>query len=377
MPILSEENSLLLFIVVFLISVVLIKAGALIAYRFDLLDKPDQRKRHMGSVPLVGGICVYIVIMLTVLMQEKQNNELYYYLVSAGGLVITGALDDKYEISARVRLAMAGIAALIMIYGAGVYVGQLGNLFGLGNITLPMVVAVPFTMLAVAGYINAMNMADGIDGMAASLAIMTVLSLAALLYGESHLFLLPAIALVAALLAFLVYNLQLIKGLHKVFLGDAGSMLLGFTFSWLAIRFSQVDLLADARFSPVTALFILGLPLVDMLSTIARRIKKGQNPFKPDRSHVHHILLHAGFTPRQTLGIIIVIGGLFHAAGIALHFLNAPDWVQLLVFLVVFGLYYKAVIRAFRFSQIIQLFLGTRIPSRQSNDKHPLSDRIA
>ena len=197
-----------------------------------------------------------------------------------------------------------------MIFGAGVYVDNLGNLFGMGDILLPGFIAVPFTILGVAGYINALNMSDGIDGMAASLGVMTLVTLM-MLSGGNNSFILPTISLGAALLGFLVYNLQIVRGLRKVFLGDAGSMLLGFSFAWYVIEFSQSHGEVDALISPVTALYVLGLPLVDMLATLLRRIKKGQSPMKPDRTHVHHILLHAGFTPRQTLAIIIGVGAFF------------------------------------------------------------------
>ena len=117
-----------------------------------------------------------------------------------------------------------------MIFGAGVYVDNLGNLFGMGDILLPGFIAVPFTILGVAGYINALNMSDGIDGMAASLGVMTLVTLM-ILSGGNNSFILPTISLAAALLGFLVYILQIVRGLRKVFLGDAGSMLFGFSFA--------------------------------------------------------------------------------------------------------------------------------------------------
>ena len=363
MPLL-QENLTLRFLFVFLLSVVLIKMWKPIAYRIGLLDQPSVRKVHVTATPLVGGIVVYLTILITAILLRNSSTELYSYLVAAGGLVITGAFDDRYDISARLRLFIELVAALLMIYGAGVYVQSLGNLFGTGEIILPMYVAVPFTVLGVAGYINATNMADGIDGMAASLSIMTIVTLMILVNGQ-QIFLLPSLTLAAALLGFLVYNLQLVRGLRKVFLGDAGSMFLGFTFAWLVIDFSQSHSGNGELFSPVTALFVLGLPLVDMLATLARRIKKGQNPMKPDKTHVHHILLHAGFTPRQTLAVIIGVGALFHAVGMALHFGGFSDAVQLLVFLFIFALYYEAVIHAFRLSQLIQLMRGRRKPNRR------------
>lgn len=114
-------------------------------------------------------------------------------------------------------------------------------------------------------------MADGLDGMAASLGVMTIVTLMVLVNGKQA-FVLPSLTMAAALMGFLVYNLQIVRGLRKVFMGDAGSMLLGFTFAWLVIDFSQSHGESEALISPVTALFVLGLPLVDMLATLARRI---------------------------------------------------------------------------------------------------------
>ncbi|PJE77911.1 Undecaprenyl-phosphate alpha-N-acetylglucosaminyl 1-phosphate transferase [invertebrate metagenome] len=370
MQALLKENLSFRFLIVFLISVVLIKCWKQIAYRLHWVDKPDERKTHIGLVPLVGGVCIYTAIVVTVLILGRKSIELYSYLAAAGALVVVGALDDKYDISARLRLLIEFMASLIMIYGAGVYVNNLGNLFGQGDILLPMIVAVPFTAIAVAGYINALNMADGIDGMAASLGILTVLCLLILLHGNYRLFIVPSIALCAALLAFLVYNLQLVRGLRKVFLGDAGSMFLGFTFAWLVIRFSQGDDRIAAQFSPVTALFVLGLPLVDMLSTIIRRLKKKQNPLKPDRTHIHHILLHSGFSPRQALAIILTVGAVFHLVGITLHYTQTPDGIQLLAFIFISIIYYQTVINAFRFSQLIQSFRSVR---RRTNHEKPFA----
>ena len=363
MPLL-EENTVLRFLLAFLIAVVLIKLWKPLATRLNLVDKPDTRKHHIGAVPLVGGIVVYLTILITALVLGENSIQLYCYLAASGALVITGALDDRYDISAKIRLLIEFAAALLMIFGAGIYVHNLGDLFGGGDIILPMAVAVPFTVLAVACYINSMNMIDGVDGMAACLGIMAVVTLM-ILVGGKQVSILPSITLAAALLGFLIFNLQIVRRLRKVFLGDAGSMLLGFTFAWLAIDYSQNDISGPELFSPITALFVLGLPLVDMLTTLARRIKKGQNPMRPDRTHVHHILLHAGFTPRQTLAVIIFVGALFHTLGIALHFGGAPDWLQLIAFLAVCSLYYTAVIHAFKLSQILQFFRGTRSPVRK------------
>ncbi len=136
MQALLEENLILRFLFVFLFSVIMMKFWKRIAYKLNLIDKPDHRKKHTGAIPLVGGICVYSAIFITALLLGRPSIELFSYLAAAGALVITGALDDRFDISAKTRLLIEAIAAVIMIFGAGVYVGNLGNLFGLGDITI-------------------------------------------------------------------------------------------------------------------------------------------------------------------------------------------------------------------------------------------------
>lgn len=330
-----------------------------IATHIGLLDKPSERKQHQGVVPLIGGISLYLTIAISNYFFLPTTTDFYCWLIGGGILVLTGAIDDKYDLPVRIRILAAISAALFMIIGADTSVYNLGNLFGFGEIIMPIWLATPFTIVAVFGIINALNMCDGIDGMAASLAIISLISFGYLVDLQSA-SATPLFSFVAALLAFLVYNLQLTSRLKKVFLGDAGSMLLGYSLAWLLIAFSQGTGNSLQQFAPVTALFILGLPLIDMVTTVVRRVNKGVNPFRPDRTHVHHILLHAGFSHRQALAIIVAVASIISGTGIILHTLHVPETAQLCIYIVVFGIYYKSVKHAFKLSGLLQRIHGER-----------------
>ena len=343
----------------FSLTLITIRALKPIATYIGLLDKPGERKQHQGVVPLIGGISLYLSFAISNYFFLPAATDFYYWLIGGGLLVLTGAIDDKYDISVRIRVLAAISAALIIIVGADTALYNLGNLFGLGEIIMPVWLATPFTIIAVFGIINALNMCDGIDGMAASLVIISLISLGCLVGLQ------PATArslfsFVAALLAFLVYNLRLTPRVKKVFLGDAGSMLLGYSLMWILIAYCQDTEHNIQQFAPVTGLFIIGLPLIDMVTTVVRRVNKGVNPFRPDRTHVHHILLHAGFSHRQTLAIIVGVGSIISGTGVILHTLNTPEAVQLLIYFVVFGIYYKSVKHAFKLSGLLQRIHGKR-----------------
>lgn len=341
----------------FLLTLFIIKLLKPVSIRIGLLDKPNERKQHQGIVPLIGGVGLYCSFVISGYFLSSQNTDFYSWLIGGGILVAIGAIDDKCDLPVRIRVFAAISAALFMMLGADKMIYSLGNILGFGEVAMPVWVAMPFTIVAVFGVINALNMCDGIDGMAASLVIISLLSLR-LLIEENTVSIVPIYSLCAALAAFLVYNLQLSQRVKKIFLGDAGSMLLGYTMVWLLVSYSQDGDSSARQFTPVTALFIIGLPLIDMVTTVVRRVNNGTNPFRPDRSHVHYILLQAGFTPRQALVVIITIGSLISSTGIVLHYLNTPEVIQFLIYFVVFGVYYKSVKHGFKLNDLLQKLCG-------------------
>ena len=303
-----------------------------------LTDHPGSRKQHEGVIPLIGGLVIYAVLTSTALLLIPVNTELLYFLIAAGLVVFTGALDDKYNISFKLRLVIQTIAALIVFYGVGDQLTSLGNIIGLGEIELGYF-AMPVTIIAFLAIINSFNMIDGLDGLAGGLGLITFIALyfsIDTLVSDSTRIIISLF--IGSLLAYQIFNLNLFPGhLPKVFLGDAGSTLLGFVICAFLIRYSQGS---KAIIAPAVAPWLVAIPLIDMLATFIRRLRHGKSPFIPDRTHIHHIFLRAGFNNLTTLSGIILFSCLFAIIGLGLEKIGAPSWVSfgLFVSLIIFYL---------------------------------------
>ena len=317
----------------FLSSLICIGFCKPIANRIGLLDRPNGRKAHDGAIPLVGGISIFISILFASLFFMPKSEALNIYLVASALIVGIGVVDDYIDLPVKPRVLAQILIAVMMIFGADLYIQNLGNIFGFGDVELGFI-GIVFTVLAVIGAINAFNMVDGIDGLAGSLAIITFGSLAFLMSNTTDGWFLLSILFIVATAAYLMFNLEWpISKLKKIFMGDAGSMLIGLTIIWLLIIGTQSP---NKSFSPVVALRLIAIPLMDMAAIMMRRIRKGQSPFKPDREHLHHIFLRAGFSQRKTLFIICSIATLMALLGVFLERINIPEWFSLMLFIICF-----------------------------------------
>jgi len=275
------------------------------AHRHGLLDLPNGRKDHAYPTPVTGGLAIAVAVFATLFTLNEYSAMLAAFAAASMLLIVVGLLDDAYDLRWWWRMMSQVAAGLIMVYWGGVRVEYVGPIFTDAPIDLG-VWAVPFTLAATVGLINAVNMSDGADGLAGSLGLVALLMLgAASLYaGNEHLFasLLPIISAVAV---FLVFNMRFPwQRRAKVFLGNAGSAFLGFTIAWVAFRLTQNT---AHPVSPVLAPWLLAPPLIDCLVLIVRRLKLGRSPFRGDRDHAHHLLLDAGFNPTQVaLGLAVL-----------------------------------------------------------------------
>jgi UDP-GlcNAc:undecaprenyl-phosphate GlcNAc-1-phosphate transferase len=263
------------------------------------------------------------------------------YLIASAMMVFIGALDDKFDLRVRVRIVGQVIIASLMIYGVGGYISNLGNLFGLGDVTLGPL-GIIFTYLGIIVVINAYNMIDGIDGLIGSLSINTFTSIAILfiMSGQTDYLSYPLI-LATATLPYLIFNLGITERLFnkktvKIFMGDAGSMFVGLSVIWLLTMGTQGE---QASFRPVTALWICAIPLMDMLAIVVRRYKNGKSPFKPDRDHLHHILQRAGLSSSQTLFVISTVAAVMSFIGLAGEYFKVTDGIMLTGFVFMFACY--------------------------------------
>ncbi|MDP5189840.1 UDP-N-acetylglucosamine--undecaprenyl-phosphate N-acetylglucosaminephosphotransferase [Rheinheimera baltica] len=328
-------ESLLMYVVSFIASCLAIGILYPLSVRVGLVDIPRGRKQHQGAVPLIGGIATYCGLAIAMLWFADGAIEPLYYLTCAGVIVILGAFDDYLDLSVKLRLAVQTLIGLAMTFSLDLHLASLGNLFGFGQVELGPL-GLPITLLAVIATINAFNMTDGIDGLAGMLSLVSFSSIAIFmsLWGQQH-YAVMALVIVLAMLPYLACNLHVIPA-RRIFLGDAGSMLIGLSVIWLLIIGTQSE---SASFRPVTALWIIAIPLMDMIAIMVRRIRKGQSPFQADREHLHHISLRLGLSSRESLALITALACIFACFGIIGEYLLIPEGVMLTLFLLLFAGY--------------------------------------
>lgn len=308
-----------------------------VAKSIGLVDKPNLRKLHKGSIPLVGGISICLSIVHFLTFNPEVIEHSYLFIVCISILTAIGALDDKFDISYKLRLAVQVLLSIGMMWFADMRLNNIGDIGGFGDIYLG-VISPLVTILAVVGAINAFNMVDGIDGLLGGLAIVTFTALAALLTVDSrHGLAYLCVVFIVAIIPYILMNLGLLGRRRKVFMGDAGSMMIGFTVIWLLLGASQKP--AEALMRPITALWLIAIPLMDMAAIMIRRIRRGDSPFKPDREHLHHLFQRLGCSPRQTLLIICFISACFAGFGIYAEFVNIPESIMFAIFILCFVLY--------------------------------------
>ena len=276
------------------------------------VDVPDARKVHTRPIPRLGGIAIFMSALFSCLMFMDLDAPVRGILAGALVVFFTGLVDDLHGISPKVKFLGEVTGCLVTISVGNLYIARLGDLFGVGPISLPLWLAVPFTLFAVVGVINALNLIDGLDGLAGGVSVIALVgfSILALLDGNLTVLALCA-ALLGGLLGFLKYNFFP----ARIFMGDAGSLAVGFLLAFFAILLTQS---AGANTCPMAPVIILGLPIVDTLWVMIRRVAKGASPFSPDRTHVHHKILDLGFQHRFT--VILIYGISFLGTVFALAF---------------------------------------------------------
>lgn len=304
-----------------------------LARRIGLVDRPNKRKRHRGRVPLIGGLCFFLGTIAGLLYLGNLDPFIVSLLACGAILLLFGLIDDMYDLSPRARLLIQASTVALMMAATGVYIDSAGDLFGGGEIRLSLL-GIPLTIVAVVGLVNAFNMLDGIDGLAGSLAMVSIVALLAFSGGgwpvPSVLLMLQILAI--ALVPYLMVNLGWPDG-RRIFMGDAGSTLIGFVLAWSVIDLSQ----RDGVLAPVDVLWCVALPVMDTLAVMYQRMRRGLSPFRADRRHLHHLLRDAGFSPRKTLAMIVAAGALLAGLGYALR--NVPEVLSLIAFLGVLSIY--------------------------------------
>ena len=349
---------------IFFISFIVMLTLRSVAKRIGLVDKPNSRKLHSGAIPLVGGISIYVSFMFFILFTSHTILHLVPFLISLTILIVVGALDDKYDVCFKVRFGIQAFIALFMMYFSNVQLYTLGDLIGLGSIQLGWLGYV-VTVFAVIGAINAFNMVDGIDGLLGGLSIVTFSAIGILLLVDGQIsFSYTCLAIVVIILPYILLNLGIFGQKRKIFMGDAGSMMIGFMVVWFLLCGSQTN--EESFIRPVTALWLIAIPLMDMAAIMIRRIRRGDSPFKPDREHLHHIFQRLGFSSSQTLLFICGIATFFAGFGIAGDILKVPESVMFYIFIVTFILYTLILSNIWRITKQLRKWSG--VPEQKDSD---------
>ncbi len=303
------------------------------AARLGLLDHPhSDRKHHVQPTPVTGGPGMLLaLVVLFACLPIPITPGVRAFLLGSLLLAVVGVLDDLHDLRWWWRILAQGVAALVMVYLGDVRVEQLGRVFGVGDLSLGML-SVPFTVFATVGLINAVNMIDGADGIGGILVAAALAMLAAAgLYAGNLSMVHMSLALLAVVLGFLAHNFPTPwRPRARVFMGNAGSAFLGYAIAWIVLRLTQTQ---GHPVSPVLALWLVPIPVIDCLVLIVRRARQGRSPFAADRDHIHHIMRDAGFSAG---GLALLLAGvsLVLGLGAALAMLaDIPDPWLLVAFI--------------------------------------------
>jgi UDP-GlcNAc:undecaprenyl-phosphate GlcNAc-1-phosphate transferase len=324
----------LVFILALFSAMFVIPRLANIASAIGLLDEPNGRKIHVIPRPLVGGIGIVIAATFSCLVFVHWDGFRGLF-VGLALLLLIGFLDDFQELeSSKKFLAQIG-ATILMIYFTKTHLRTFGDLVGLGDVVVPGPVFFGWcvTVFCVVGVINAVNMIDGLDGLAGGISLIAFLTFACHAWlGDQYVFLLINLALAGGVLGFLWFNWYP----AKVFMGDAGSLSLGFALAYMSIMTTQPE---QSVVSPVVPLLILAIPITDTIILMSKRILSQKSPFEADQYHLHHILTRFGFNQSVAVAIILFVSGVLSGITLIIHFYDIPDYLLFGIFLIFFFCY--------------------------------------
>ncbi|MFC4777837.1 glycosyltransferase family 4 protein [Paenibacillus sp. GCM10023252] len=325
------------FVIALILAIIMTPLVKRFAFFVGAIDKPNHRKVHTRIMPRMGGLAIYtafvgaflvlVPFLPDNLLSARDLNLIKALLAGGTIIIIIGALDDRFELSAKVKLLGQIAAACLVVFGFDVKIDLLNIPFGESMQPIAAWISIPLTILWIVGVTNAINLIDGLDGLAAGvsgIAIGTILVMACIM-GNVPIILLSSL-LLGGIIGFLVFNFHP----AKIFMGDSGSLFLGFSLATLSmIGFKQVTIV-----SFVTPLLIIGVPLSDTFFAIVRRWVNKKPIFAPDKGHLHHCLQELGFSHRRTVLIIWGVAAIFGGFAIMQATVvqsSAANWVTFLV----------------------------------------------
>ena len=334
-----------------------------LAMKLDIVAYPNERTVHSGNIPLVGGLAIFTGFCAALIFIDSSLLFIHgYQSFILGGfiLIIVGLLDDRKHISVLARFISQIAAVLVVTLWGGITLENLGDILFVGDLLLGLF-AIPFMVFATVGVINALNMSDGIDGLASGYTMIALLGMLYLVGGSEARAVEQTglVLLIGAVLGFMLLNVRS-PWCHKakVFMGDSGSMFLGFALAVAFVHLSQGETKA---MSPVTALWLFALPLMDTVSIIVRRKRSGQSAFFPDQGHLHHVLHRAGYTVHQVVmfswGASIVLA----LIGVIGYQFGIHDGVMFAGFMSLYFIYHWLISRALNKNRLFKRELQPEI----------------
>ena len=298
-----------------------------LAFRMGAVDVPkDNRRMHDHPIPRMGGLAIFFGFLLSVLVFQPLSDHLRSMLMGAVIIVILGIFDDIYALGAKLKFAVQIAAALVAVLGGNrIYVLSNINIFSSEPYWDLGWLSIPISVLWIVAITNAVNLIDGLDGLACGVSTISSMTLLviALIVSEPDVAVLMA-ALAGACIGFLPYNLNP----AKIFMGDTGSTFLGFILATVSIQ-GLFKFYAIISFA--VPFLMLGLPIFDTCFAILRRVAKGQSPMSPDRGHIHHRLIDMGFSQKQAVAVLYVISAIL---GLSAVVLTTNGTVRAMLFLV-------------------------------------------
>ncbi len=313
-----------------LISIIFLRS---LAKKLKIVDVPSKRKTHKGNIPLIGGFAIFISVYISISTESIDNDILIIFMISAFLILLLGFVDDCYPLSANVRILIQILIISLMIFISDLKFSTFGHSFGLQNQIQLGLLSYPITILGMLFVTNAFNLMDGSDGITAGLALLALIgiNLVQILSGGNS-FNLLSIALFGSLLPYLWFNLAK-SSKTKIFLGDSGSLFLGYTISFLLLYESQYS----KNISPTFALWLISIPVFDVIYVIFYRIMSSKSLFSPDRSHLHYFLERLGLSNLKIFFIIITLGLFLLLLGIFIEY--KIQFVSFITFLFLLSLY--------------------------------------
>lgn len=307
-----------------------------LATKLHLTDKPNSRKVHTSAVPLVGGLLIFAASWVSTLLFLSESQEMDFIknlFISSIIMMTVGSVDDRYDLRASIRLAIQVMLAHYM-FCAGVRIESFYGVLGIEELSYGLQYTT--TVLVITGVINAFNLMDGIDGLAGSLGLISSLTIAciAIATGQTATALI-FLAIGGSLVTFLIFNLS---STQKIFMGDAGSMTMGFMISVAGISLLPTSS-AGPQYSWIFTLMVsmLLIPVLDALRVFRQRIKAGRSPFDADKTHLHHLVLVLGLKHKTTTAILTLSALLIMLIGYLIDTIAGVTWSIVIMTVVFYG----------------------------------------